>query len=272
MSVDNRRPTAAPTTALPSGPASRLRLWNEIWTVRQPPRLVLRAPRLARMPRGDGAPVVDLPGWRSPEMSMVPLRRYLRYLGYDARAWGIGLNRGDPEADARRLVPMVRDLADQHGRKVALVGWSLGGVVAREIARSAPDDVSAVITFGSPIIGGPVFTPFTPTWSEERRQAMIARIQEHERANPLTCPVTAIYSRSDAVVRWKATLDHHSADVRHVEVRSSHLGMGVDPDVWEVVARALHEYTAVAHTPLEHTPSEHTPQDQTAGDRMAGRR
>lgn len=233
-----------PTTDLPSRAATRVGLLREVRSARELPRLLLRAPRLTTMPRGDGQVVVDLPGWRTSEASMVPLRAYLRWLGHDARAWGLGTNRGDPMGDAERLVPQVRDMADRSGRPVALVGWSLGGVIARETARRAGAAVSHVITLGSPIVGGPAFTPFTPSWPHERRLAWARRFARAEAAQPLDCSVTTIFSRHDAVVPWQASLDHHSADVRHIQVRSGHFGLGTDPDVWEIIARTLAPDTA----------------------------
>ena len=89
---------------------------------------------------------------------MAPVRAYLRWLGYDARTWGLGTNMGDPERDARLMSASVTELCGVPGRPVALVGWSLGGVVAREVARQVPEHVSRVITYGSPVVGGPAHT------------------------------------------------------------------------------------------------------------------
>ena len=230
-----------PTSDLPTRAASQLGLLRELRWARELPRLLLRSPRLVTMPRGDGAPVMDMPGWRTSEASMAPLRAYLRWLGHDAQPWGIGTNRGDPLGDAACLTPVVREVAERSGRPVALIGWSLGGVVARETARRAGDAVAQVITLGSPIVGGPAYTPFTPKWSDARRRAWARRFADAEAADPLTCPVTTIFSRHDAVVPWRASLDHHSPDVRHIQVASSHLGLGTDPDVWEIIARSLAE-------------------------------
>lgn len=231
-----------PTTAHPEVPASRRGLAQEAAGVLQLPRLLARSPRLARMPRGDGRAVVDIPGWRTGEGSMAPLRAYLRWLGHDARPWGFGTNVGDVSQNAARLAPVIADLAASGGRPVDLVGWSLGGVVARETARQLGRDVvGQVITFGSPIIGGPAFTAVAPRMTEERRRRWVERIEANERDNPLAVPVTSIFTRRDAVVPWQASLDHHSEDASHIEVRSTHLSLGVDPDVWEIIARRLGE-------------------------------
>jgi dienelactone hydrolase len=200
--------------------------------------------RLAGVPRGDGHVVIDLPGWKAPEASGAPLRHYLRALGYDARPWGLGVNQGDPERDAALLGPAVLRLADQHG-PVSLVGWSLGGVVAREVAREHPRAVRRLVTYGTPIIGGPTYTVGADAYGTHESFRIARLTDELDRTRPITVPVTAVYTRRDGVVAWQACLDHASLSVEHVEVASTHVGLGVDPDVWEVVARRLARPVAV---------------------------
>jgi hypothetical protein len=231
-----------PTTEHPELPATRRGMAVEALGVLQVPRLAARTPRLLTLPRGDGGVVVDIPGWRTGERSMAPLRGYLRVMGHDARPWGLGINVGDPPDSARRLAPTLRAAVETSGRPVALVGWSLGGVVAREAARQlGPDVVSQVITFGSPLIGGPAFTSVAGRMRAEQRRRWVARTEANERDRPLQVPVTSIFTRRDGVVPWQASLDHHTDGAVHVEVGSTHLSLGVDPDVWEIVARRLAE-------------------------------
>lgn len=194
--------------------------------------------RLAGVPRGDGHVVIDLPGWKAPEVSGAPLRHYLRALGYDARPWGLGVNTGDPERDAAILGDTVTRLADRHG-PVSLVGWSLGGVVAREVAREHPEAVRRLITYGTPVIGGPTFTAGAEAYGPEECARITDLTEELDRTRPIAVPVTTIYTRRDGIVAWSACLDHAARHVEHVEVSSTHLGLGVDPDVWEVVATRL---------------------------------
>jgi pimeloyl-ACP methyl ester carboxylesterase len=111
---------------------------------------LLLSPLLMCAPRGDGHPVLALPGFLASDLSMAPMRRYLRELGYDTYAWQMGRNTGG----VSRMRASLRDrLAEIHaatGRKVSLVGWSLGGVYARDLALQSPDMVRCVVTLGSP--------------------------------------------------------------------------------------------------------------------------
>ena len=172
---------------------------------------------------------------------MAPIRAYLRHLDHDCRGWGRGVNRGDVEGDVTALVPQVERLADEEGRRVALVGWSLGGLIARELAREAPDAVAGVVTFGTPVIGGPAYTIGARNHSTEDKERIIGLLEERDRENPIEAPITAIFTKRDGIVNWPACIDRTSPNVRHVEVRSPHLGLGIDPDVWLAVAQALHE-------------------------------
>jgi len=179
--------------------------------------------------------VIDLPGWRTPELSNAPLRTFLRFLGWSARGWGLGTNRGQPEVDAAVLADRVA----QEPAPVALVGWSLGGVIAREVARRVPERVSQVVTFGTPVVGGPSHTIAAATYGEDECRRVTALAEELDRTNPIQVPITAIFTRRDRVVDWRACIDHHSRHVRHVESQATHLTLGIDPDVWWTVATAL---------------------------------
>ncbi len=228
-----------PERGEPAGPPDGRALAGEALAGVQIPRLIASAPRLARAPRGDGGPVVDIPGWRAPESSMAPLRAYLRRLGHDARTWGLGTNMGDPQGDAVRMTESVRELALETGRPVALVGWSLGGVIAREVAREIPEHVSQVITYGTPIVGGPVHTIAARNYSREDRDEIERVVAEVNARSSIDVPLTVIFSKRDGIVAWEASIDDWSPRARHIEVKSTHLGLGIDPDVWMIVARAL---------------------------------
>lgn len=121
--------------------------------------LVYRAPQLAAAPKGDGRPVMLIPGYGTDESSMRPLGHYLKYLGYEVYDWAQGRNRGDVENDVRRVGRRAQEIHDtRDNAPVTLIGWSLGGVTAREAARLFERYVREVITLGTPIIGGPKYT------------------------------------------------------------------------------------------------------------------
>ncbi|MGL4744917.1 MAG: esterase/lipase family protein [Dermatophilaceae bacterium] len=194
--------------------------------------------RLRQVPRGDGHVVIDIPGWKAPEAVSWPMRTYLRALGYDARPWGFGVNGGTPEKDAEQLATVVDDLRASVG-PVSLVGWSLGGLIAREVARQVPSAVRRVVTYGTPAVGGPAHTVGASAFGPEECARIVDLVDQLDRDAPIGVPMTAILSRRDGVVAWRACLDRASTHIEHVEVPSSHLGLGVDPDVWEVVAVRL---------------------------------
>jgi dienelactone hydrolase len=229
-------PPAAPDELIAP---TRRGLRDEWRSALQLPRLLARTPELARAPRGDGGPVVLVPGWRAPESSMAPLRAYLRWLGHDAGHWGFGTNHGDPARDGARLAERVRDLAAERQRPVALVGWSLGGTVSRECAREVPGSIRHVVTYGTPAIGGPSYTIAASSYRRGTAEGIARRVEERDRERPIRVPLTVIFTRRDRIVSWGACIDRTSPQVRHVEVRSTHLSLGIDPDVWLTVARAL---------------------------------
>src|SRR6202171_4186615 len=111
---------------------------------------LLLSPLLMRAPRGDGHPVLTLPGFLASDLSMAPMRRYLKELGYDAYAWNMGRNLGGLSSLRGALRDLLKQTYETTGRKVSIVGWSLGGVYARDLAVQLPDMVRSVITLGSP--------------------------------------------------------------------------------------------------------------------------
>jgi pimeloyl-ACP methyl ester carboxylesterase len=241
LSLNRRYPvgTAAPTLERPTAPPTPDRLRSEWRALREPLRLITRAPRLLEAPRGDGRLTIDLPGYLAPEASLAPLRSYLRLLGHRAESWGLGTNRGDPEALRYRFIEVLEARVAEVGGPANLVAWSLGGVVAREVARLRPDLVHRVVCLGSPLIGGPKFTAGARNLGRVECDRIEALQEEMDRRDPVSVPLTTIYSRRDGIVDWRASLDHYTPGARHVEVRSTHLGLVLDPDVWRAVAEAL---------------------------------
>jgi pimeloyl-ACP methyl ester carboxylesterase len=199
-----------------------------------------RLPQLASHPRGAGDPVLVLPGFGAGDTSTVPLRAFLRMLGHDAHGWGLGTNGGDVVALLPRVIEQIERRAVAAGTRVRLVGWSLGGVIAREAARDRPDLVERIVTLGSPVVGGPKYTAARRAYQLRGGDldAIEAAVTERERV-PLRVPVTAIYSKSDGIVAWQACIDRYTAGVEHIEVSSSHVGLGIHAEVYALVAQRL---------------------------------
>ena len=229
--------TAPDVDGLPLVAPNPRGLLGEVRLLREVPRLAVSAPRLLLAPRGRSR-VVVLPGYTSSDRATAPLRWYLRRLGHDVHGWGLGTNAGDVEALLPQVVDVVRGHRETSGQPVHLVGWSLGGVLAREVAREEPTMVAQVITYGTPVVGGPKYTVAASSYGPTAVERIAAEA-DRRNAVPIEVPVTALYSRKDRVVAWAACIDRHNETAEHVEVFSSHAGMGIDPDVWTHVAARL---------------------------------
>src|SRR6202046_4374514 len=191
---------------------------------------VLLSPLLMRAPRGDGHPVLTLPGFLASDLSMAPMRRYLKELGYDTYTWQMGRNAGG----VTRMRAALRDrLAQIHaatGSKVSLVGWSLGGIYARDLALQAPDMVRYVVTLGSPFAGDVRATNATRLYEAMSGEAVQQDSELRKAiAGDLPVPTTSIYSRTDGIVNWRTCLLRPSDTAETIEVTlASHVGLGVN--------------------------------------------
>ncbi len=204
-------------------------------------------PILGKAPRGDGHPVMVLPGFLADDTTTQPLRAFLNFKGYDAQGWGLGRNYGRESVNSVqglsfRLMDKVKELSDHHGRQVSLVGWSLGGIYARELARVMPDEVRLVISLGSPFSYTHLATNVTPIYellngSVDKLNATLRERLE----TPPPIPSTAIFSRTDGIASWHSCYDREDLldDItENVEVEGSHCGLGHNPlAVWVIADR-----------------------------------
>ena len=204
------------------------------------PRLLFHFPELARQPRGNGQPVLLLPGYGSGDISTAMLKGYLRLLGYRARGWGLGRNKGNAVELLPRILKRVASLARRSNHKVHLIGWSYGGYLARELARERADLIGQVVTLGTPVVGGPKYTVFARQFQSRGFDidAIAAAIEIRNKVSMCT-PVVAIYSRRDGIVAWKACIDNNGTNVEHVEVRTTHFGFGFSAEVYKIIAQRL---------------------------------
>ncbi|MBO6505513.1 MAG: alpha/beta hydrolase [Kordiimonadaceae bacterium] len=199
-------------------------------------RLLMRA-----FPKGDGHPVLFLPGFMASDFSTGPMRRLFKDLGYVTSGWELGRNVVVNEEREAEMQALLRAYSDSHGRKVSIVGWSLGGVFAREIAKAHPECVRQVISLGSPISGHAVSEPVdgafmavngTPNAEERKRRRTLGE------APPV--PTTSIYSKTDSIVAWRRSVQkQQETQTENIEVPASHLGLGVNPLVMYAIADRL---------------------------------
>ena len=222
-------------TRLPvSAPPLRRRAMELMWPL-EAAAFVAAAPMLRRPRRGDGHPVLVLPGFTADDTSTVPLRWSIRGDGYSSHAWRLGRNIGPTEAIITGIRSRLSELAERHQRTVSIVGWSLGGTYARLLARERPELVRQVISLGSPyrMVEGDTSSAM-PLWKrfEHLHDADVDldRIAEQERPK-LTVPATSIYSRRDGVARWQTCIDETGPLAENIEVYASHSSLGVHPAV-----------------------------------------
>lgn len=203
------------------------------------PALLAAAPFLATAPRGQSHPVMVLPGLGADDTSTIAIRGFLERLGYKVQGWGRGRNVRAPDSDLVSIAEQVTKLHAESGEKVSLIGWSRGGIIAREVARHVPEAVRLVVTLGSPfaapgasnvktiwrVLTGQKYEPPTP----ER----ISRL-----AQPIPVPSTSIYTRADGVVAWQACLEEDGPKRENIEVITTHIGLGFHaPALWVIADR-----------------------------------
>jgi pimeloyl-ACP methyl ester carboxylesterase len=222
----------------PTGPPSRQRLLFELFTPRETLRLPMRLPGLLRRRSATKCTILMVPGLGATDASLLPLRTYLRQLGHDARPINFGRITDDVEGQYLRVADAVIATAKEVDGPIVLIGWSIGGVLVREAARDHPTLVSRVFTFGTPVVGGPAYSQVARRYNQRTIDAIAARVDERARI-PLLVPQTLMWSRLDGIVDPAACFDRVSSNVEHLEVHSTHLGMGLDPDVWTAIATRL---------------------------------
>ena len=228
-----------PTRARPARP---------LWMLLEGPRSATEAalgvaalPLLRSAPRGDGHPVLVLPGFTAGDGSTRFLREYLRERGYAAHGWRLGRNVGMHREIAGKLRTRLEELFARCDRKLTLIGWSLGGIFARELAKLAPERVRQVITLASPF-GGEAQGHragwlHETVYGEELPPANRAWLNSLLAPPPV--PSTAIYSKSDGIVAWRACRELPTPRTDNIELVGSHCGLGFHPLALYAIADRL---------------------------------
>lgn len=206
-------------------------------------------PLLSSAPKGDNHPVMVLPGFMASDVSTKPLRAFLKYKGYQTYGWGLGRNFGTEIVGGKnvlsdKLLNRVLELSLKHGKKVSLVGWSLGGILAREIARLLPDHVRQVITLGSPFNGPGGSVSLVAKLFDFINGDIVMTNPEvlQDMLKPPPVPSSALYSRTDGIAHWKACMNRQidlGEQAENIEVKGSHTGLGHNFEVIWIVANRL---------------------------------
>ncbi len=195
---------------------------------------------LKRLPKGDGHPVIVFPGFLTSERSTRPLRGLLRDLNYQPYDWGLGRNLRFNKQREAKMQLLLKKTFLKHGRKVSLIGWSLGGVFAREIAKANPEFVRFVVTLGSPITGPRHAAAARPLFElingkpEPETEIRLANLH-----TPPPVPCTSIYTKTDGIVHWHGSMQDDVPHAENIEVPASHCGLGVNPLVMYIIADRL---------------------------------
>lgn len=240
----SEQPEGGTVRAMSSGPVERL----------TPPSLPLLAlegraglefglllaslPLLRRVPHGDGHPVLVFPGFTAGDVSTLALRQFLHGLGYRVHGWRLGPNRGPSSEILSGMQARFEELTERHQQKLSLIGWSLGGIYAREIARAFPRHVRQVITLASPfkdpMANNVSFLASAAAAGLDAEPALLEQLRR-----PLRVPTTAIYTRTDGIVNWRSCVEKEGPLSENVEVWSSHCGLGHHPTTFRVIADRL---------------------------------
>jgi pimeloyl-ACP methyl ester carboxylesterase len=230
-------------SALHDGPApSSLLLALELRAFWEAGALLPAWPLLKRAPRGDGHTVLVFPGLTANDVSTVPLRHYIASLGYTVRGWEQGFNLGPRAGVLEQAKARLEQTFASSGRKVTLVGWSLGGIYARELAKDLPEMVRGVTTLGTPFAGSHRTTNAWRLYEFASRRSIERESERYDLPAAPPVPTTSIYSRSDGVVAWRGSLQAPSVlnlQTENIEVVASHIGLGLNPSAWWALANRL---------------------------------
>ena len=192
--------------------------------------------------KGDGHPILVVPGLLCTDFSTRVLKRFINRLGFTALGWELGRNLGDLNdlRDLKRLNHRVDAIYKQYNTKITLIGWSMGGIYVREIAKQRPELFHQVITLGSPF--SDVDAPNNAKWIYERLTdtSGVDEAWRLQIPNPAPIPTTAVYTKQDGIVPWEACMERIVDDKhQNIEVKGSHWGLGMNSSVLLILEERL---------------------------------
>ncbi len=197
-------------------------------------------PLLKHLPKGDGHAVIVFPGFMSSDVATKPMRKLLCDLGYDARGWGLGRNVFFDDSLESEMVALIDSVYRETGRTISLVGWSLGGLYAREVAKACEGKIRSVITLGSPISGNTRHSNAHTLFEALNGKPSKVDVSRYRSLNtPPSVPTTSIYSKTDGIVAWEGSVQKRGELTENIELPASHLGIGVNPFAMYVLADRL---------------------------------
>jgi pimeloyl-ACP methyl ester carboxylesterase len=206
---------------------------------------IISRPLFSSFPQGDGHPVMVLPGFGTGDLTTRSLRKFIQERGYTVYPWKNGLNLGNTSELREQLHSQIESIVNRHGRAISLVGWSLGGIIARQLAFRHPERVRTVITLGSPFYGDPNSTNIALLLNLAKKltgQAPLGKPNPptKPRVEPIIpVPFSSIYSKTDGVVAWQTCLEHEAPLRENIQVPCSHAGFGFNPLVRYLIAERL---------------------------------
>jgi len=232
--ASTEEPIAAPSLAL---------LLLELRVFMELPRFVATSLSVENLPRGKGQPIMIVPGFGASDLNTAPLRLALRRLGYSVFGWNQGVNVGMRPRVKQALTAELRELRDRYEDKITLIGWSLGGVFAREMARHQPECVRRVITLGSPINGDPEANNLNTLFRLANLGKPVKTDLEGFRRRVVAPPVpcVAIHTKTDGLVAWQCSLEEPAENTRNIEVHGSHMGLVYNAQALAAIASVLAE-------------------------------
>ena len=215
-----------------------------------------------QVPRGNNQPILCISGYGAGDASMLPLRSFLKLIGYNPLKAEIGINIeskedriksvNDATSFRHKMVDLLKErvnmLYQQHNQKVVLIGWSMGGLFAADVSQQIPDKVSQVITMGSPF-GDPRGTSTFNLLRWINKSDIPIEEQDFDtwlnkrQMTSEEVPIKVLYSKSDGIVGESTARLHEHPAVEHIEVDSSHVGFAVNANVFKTIADCLAQST-----------------------------